>query len=102
MAFLYELHIEAGFRGDDFFTLSPRRLFAQLKAAQRKTASDLANLTEAQWIATNCDHKGLLRYTAALRGEDTALPPEAMAAQLNAASASLPTITLAQYHAQRK
>lgn len=97
MASLFELYVEAGYAPELFWRLTPRQLAAQLRAAAKRQAATQALAAEAAWVGFRADHRDLKAYQAALRGQDAALPPEALAGAARAASAGLPQVTWAEF-----
>lgn len=101
MASLFETYVSAGFVPAAFWGLTPRLLVCQLRAAARRRDQAQALAAEAAWVGAHHDHRALQKYTAALRGEETSLPPEALAGMARAATTGLPEMTWADYLKQR-
>lgn len=101
MASLYSAHVVAGFDPEAFWHLTPRQLVVRLKAAAQRQAQLQALAAEAAWMGAHAEKRDLEKYKAALRGEDLAMPPEALAGMMRAASRGLPEVTWAEILKQR-
>lgn len=97
IASLYSYYVEAGFDPSAFWALTPRQYLLQMAAGARQQRVRQALAAEAAWMGQHADAKDFDRYVAELRGEDTSLPPEALAGVLRNASAGMPSVSWSEF-----
>jgi|GEM_PF-2896357 len=73
-----------------------------MRAANRRHAFLQADLAEAVFCGSRMEGKELQRYCDGLRGIDRTLPPEALAAAIEAAAKDKPEMSWKQFFAERK
>lgn len=94
---LLENYVAAGFEASAFWRLTPRLFVVEMNGAKRRAGDLRACIAEAAWIGSRTDERGLASYVDFVTGVERALPPEAMGGMLQAASADLPKVTMAEY-----